>query len=151
MTKAMTLGLIGGVVIVLIFFVFTFSLKDKNGNEVKNSSDSTNTSEVKFSKVSPIEFKTKIEQGNSVILDLRTPQEFSTGYISRPLNIDFYSPTFQQELEKLDREASYLIYCNSGNRSGQTLSIMKQLGFKDVTDLQGGITSWKISNLEINQ
>ncbi len=79
---------------------------------------------------------------NTVIIDVRTPQEYDEGYLNNAINIDFNSTNFKQEISKLDKEKEYLIYCRSGNRSGQALNIMKSMGFKNVTNLSGGILSW---------
>lgn len=42
----------------------------------------------------------------------------------------------------MDLSNEYLIYCRSGNRSSQALSIMKELGFKKVLELEWGINNW---------
>ncbi len=79
---------------------------------------------------------------NVVILDLRTPEEFNAGHIEGATMIDFYSPDFEDRLAELDRDAAYVIYCRSGNRSGQTREIMERLAFADVVDIDGGIQAW---------
>lgn len=78
-----------------------------------------------------------------IIIDVRTPQEFANEYIENAVNIDYYSEEFQNELNKLDKEKTYLIYCLSGNRSGKALSIMKELAFREVYNILGGIIQWK--------
>ncbi len=82
------------------------------------------------------------ENPNFVILDIRTPEEFNEGHIENAINIDFYSETFQEDLDKLDKNKTYFIYCRSGNRSGRAMSIMKELGFKEVYNLSVGIKEW---------
>ena len=57
--------------------------------------------------------------------------------------IDFYSDNFENELDKLDKNNTYLIYCRTGRRTGLTLSIMEELGFLRVYNMIGGITQWK--------
>jgi len=52
-----------------------------------------------------------------VILDVRTPREFSQGHLENAINIDFYAETFRQDINQLDREKAYLIYCRRGVRS----------------------------------
>jgi len=78
-----------------------------------------------------------------VIIDVRTPEEFSEGYIEGAINIDFYSETFQDELNILDKDKSYLIYCRSGGRSGSALAIMEELNFREVYNMTGGIIQWQ--------
>ena len=83
------------------------------------------------------------ESEESVIIDVRTDDEFSTGYIEGAVNIDFYMGNkFISEIGKLDKSKSYFIYCKSGARSGQTCELMKQKGFKKVYNLEGGILGW---------
>ena len=83
------------------------------------------------------------ESEESVIMDVRTDDEFSTGYIGGAVNIDFYMGNeFISEIDKLDKSKSYFIYCKSGARSGQTCELMKQKGFKKVYNLEGGILGW---------
>lgn len=78
-----------------------------------------------------------------VILDVRTPAEFAAERIEGAVNIDFRSPTFRAEIARLDREATYFLYCRTGNRSGQSLPLFQELGFRDVRHLTRGIVGWK--------
>jgi rhodanese-related sulfurtransferase len=78
-----------------------------------------------------------------VILDVRTPDEYASGHIEGAINIDFYENSFKDELDQLDKRVTYLIYCRTGGRSGKTLAMMKGIGFRNVYDLQGGITKWR--------
>ena len=78
-----------------------------------------------------------------VILDVRTPEESAEGYVENAVNIDFYEDVFPDELDGLDRDKTYLIYCRSGSRSGKTFKMMENLGFKDVYNMKGGIESWR--------
>jgi rhodanese-related sulfurtransferase len=84
-----------------------------------------------------------------IILDVRTQKEFDEGYIQNAILINFYAETFRENLDKLDKNKIYLLYCRSGNRSGQTLEIMSQLGFSSVYHLMGGINSWREAGLPL--
>ena len=84
-----------------------------------------------------------------IVLDVRTPEEFAEGHLEGAVMIDFYSDDFTDQLGELDPDASYLLYCRSGNRSGQTTTIMEQLGFTDVADIDGGIVSWTEAGLPV--
>ncbi len=76
------------------------------------------------------------------IIDLRTESEYNQGYILNAINIDYYSHDFSQTLKSLDKSKTYLIYCRSGNRSGNTLDKMKKLDFEIVYNLAKGIIKW---------
>lgn len=84
-----------------------------------------------------------------VILDVRTPAEFAEERLDGAGNLDFHSPQFRTMLPQLDRERTYLVYCRSGNRSGQSLAQFRQLGFKNVRHLHGGIRAWKAAGLPV--
>jgi len=82
-----------------------------------------------------------------VILDVRTPEEFTEEHIAKAVNIDFYAETFQDELNGLDRDKKYLIYCRSGGRSRSALDIMAELNFREAYNMLGGIIDWKAEGL----
>ena len=82
-----------------------------------------------------------------VILDVRTPEEFGEGHLEGAVILDFYRDDFADQLAELDRDVPYLLYCRSGNRSGQTAAMMEELGFTDVADVDGGIISWTEAEL----
>lgn len=84
---------------------------------------------------------------NFVILDVRTPEEFLGVYIENAVNLDYYSDTFRNDLDKLDKNKTYLIYCRSGRRSKNALNIMKELDFREVYNMLGGIIKWKSEGL----
>lgn len=72
-----------------------------------------------------------------VILDVRTPQEYGESHVNESKNIDFLNSSFKNEISKLDKSKVYKVYCRSGNRSGQAVRLMKELGFQDVENLGG--------------
>ena len=84
-----------------------------------------------------------------VVLDVRTIEEFDEGHIAGAEMLDFYRADFRQQLDLLDKDTSYLIYCRSGNRSGQTAAIMEELGFTDVVDVDGGVIAWADAGLDL--
>jgi rhodanese-related sulfurtransferase len=85
-----------------------------------------------------------------ILLDVRTQKEYDEAHIDNPRLIDFYRPDFNDELAKLDKSKTYIIYCRTDNRSAKTLQMMKDLGFMDVRYIIGGIIEWKKQNLPLN-
>lgn len=75
----------------------------------------------------------------AIILDVRTPYEFDSGHIVNAKNLDFEDPNFKNEVKKLDKNTVYFVYCRSGNRSAQAVTLMKNSGIKKIYELQGGI------------
>ena len=81
---------------------------------------------------------------NTVVLDVRTADEFADGKIENAINIDIYrGQGFIYEADALDKTKSYYIYCKAGGRSAQACSIMNDLGFEKTYNLVGGIMNWK--------
>jgi rhodanese-related sulfurtransferase len=88
-------------------------------------------------------------ESDEIVLDIRTPEEYDQGIIEGAINIDFYDNDFAVQLDALDKEAHYVVYCNSGNRSGQANSTFDDLGFTNVTEIDGGITNWYAEGLPV--
>jgi len=64
-----------------------------------------------------------------ILLDVRTPDEFSSGFIKKAKNLDFYSETFQNDLLSIDKSLPVVLYCRTNNRSTKTANILKENGF----------------------
>jgi rhodanese-related sulfurtransferase len=92
--------------------------------------------------LSVTEFSTKVSETDVITLDVRTPGEFMSGFIEGAKNIDFQSGNFENEIASLDKNATYAVYCHSGNRSGQAVKIMHDAGFHNVYNLNGGVVDW---------
>lgn len=81
---------------------------------------------------------------DAVILDVRTELEVEEGYIPNAKNIDIYKgQEFLEELDKLDKDKNYYVYCRSGARSAQACTLMDQKGFKQTYNLIGGFSNWE--------
>jgi phage shock protein E len=65
----------------------------------------------------------------AAVIDVRTPEETSMGFLEGAQLFDIQNPTFMDMLSTLNPAADYYIYCRSGNRAGQAIEIMKQAGF----------------------
>jgi len=92
--------------------------------------------------LSPQDFITKYENSpNAVMVDVRTPAEFSAGHIAAAVNIDYENPNFSTEIKTLDTSKIYFVYCRSGNRSAQADASMKSDGIANIYELEGGISN----------
>ena len=96
-------------------------------------------------------FATLMEEGDHVVLDVRSPQELAEGSIPGHVMINFFDPNFRSEVEKLDKSKAYLIYCRSGNRSGQACHMMSAMGFERLYNLIGGIGAWNAHSAMANR
>jgi len=87
------------------------------------------------------------ENKNFVLLDVRTPEETEQGKItSEAVEIDFYGDNFREELLKLDKTKTYIVYCRSGKRSKNSQKIMADEGFEKVYNILGGYMAWEDQN-----
>lgn len=83
-------------------------------------------------------FKAKMADPNVVILDVRTPAETDRGVIDGAVLIDFRAPDFKEKIDALDKEKTYLVYCQGGGRSAKACNMMQGLGFKELYELKTG-------------
>ena len=80
------------------------------------------------------------------LVDVRTSKEYDEIRIANAQNIDFSSPTFEDDISKLDKEKPVILYCKGGTRSAKCAKKLKNAGFEKIYDLEGGISKWKHSD-----
>ena len=85
---------------------------------------------------------TEIQDSDYILVDVRTIEEYESGHIQDAVNFDFYSESFQKEILSLDKSSSIILYCRTQNRSTKTANYLKENGYKEITVLAGGITTW---------
>ncbi len=93
--------------------------------------------------LSPEEFKSQIQNKTVQLIDVRTAKEFNEGNIKGAKNIDFFSPEFDKEFSKLDKDKPIYLYCRSGARSQKSANKLVKMGFQEIYDLKGGFLNWK--------
>ncbi len=77
-----------------------------------------------------------------VILDIRTLEEFNEARLADAIMVDFYADDFADQLDTLDKDVPYVMYCRTGNRTSEAVKTMKELGFVEVDEIEGGIVNW---------
>ena len=96
-----------------------------------------------FSAIEKKTFQNFLESGDFIVIDIRTPVEIASGKITNDaLEIDFYEPDFIQKISALEKNKKYLIYCHAAHRSASAIKLMKEIGFSEAYDLEGGIINW---------
>ena len=95
------------------------------------------------------EFSAKVAEAGVITLDVRTPDEFAEGHVEGARLIDFQSGNFENEIAALDKNATYAVYCRSGNRSGQAVKVMQDAGFTNVFNMNGGVIDWANAGLPL--
>ena len=99
------------------------------------------------------DWKNQKESGaKNICLDVRTAEEYKEGNIENSINSDFYkSMDFMKFLDKLNKDDNYFVYCRSGKRSDASCQIMKEFGFNNVFNLEGGFLAWSENGYEVNR
>ncbi|MFC1900396.1 rhodanese-like domain-containing protein [Chloroflexota bacterium] len=90
-----------------------------------------------------------LDNPDFIIIDIRTPEEYDEGHLEGARNIDFYEPDFAEQIDILDKDNSYLVYCRSGTRSGNSLPVFEEKGFLKIYHMDGGILEWTAEELPL--
>ena len=75
---------------------------------------------------------------NALLIDVRTPEEYSLGHLDKAVNINWYDIDFKEKIAELDRTKTVYVYCKAGGRSAKAAAVFRELGFDDVVNLEGG-------------
>lgn len=100
----------------------------------------------RFKHATVAEFEKLRTRPDAVVVDVRTPEEFSEGHIPKAALADISKREFQAEIGGLDRSKLYLVNCAAGSRSARACQSFKALGFTNVVNLDGGFSEWKKAN-----
>jgi rhodanese-related sulfurtransferase/thioredoxin-related protein len=88
------------------------------------------------------QFARLMEDKQNVILDVRTPTEFSNGHIAGAINLDVNAADFQDKVASFDKSKIYLVHCASGVRSVKACQKLSKLDFPNLYNLTGGFKAW---------
>jgi phage shock protein E len=99
--------------------------------------------EQKFKNVGVDEFDKLRQQTNAIVLDVRTPKEFTAGHIPGATNIDWYASDFEKRVSGLDKSKTWLVHCAAGRRSASAAEKLTSLRFTNVYNLEGGMKEWE--------
>lgn len=118
--------------------IFLFTLSMLYSTMISNAQQSE---QVKLLEVN--EFKKEITKENSILIDVRTAEEYDSGHIKDAVNVDFYNQkAFIDFFKNIDTKKPVFLYCRSGGRSNEASKILVELGFKNIYDLKGGYLNW---------
>ncbi len=95
--------------------------------------------------VEPQKFKQALENNpHTLLLDLRTPEEFQESHLPNAVNIDFEADDFESQLKSaVDTTSTVFIYCRTGNKSGQTNTMLQNMKIDTIIELGNGFESWE--------
>lgn len=97
--------------------------------------------------VSPVEAQAAVSKAYSQFVDVRTPEEYSSGHAARAVNIPI--DTLTSKLDTLEKSEPVYLICQTGNRSKKAAVMLKEAGFNNVLNVTGGTTAWQAANLPI--
>jgi rhodanese-related sulfurtransferase len=86
----------------------------------------------------------------TIVLDVRTQDEIKSGFIVAAHFINFNSPHFTRRIKNLDPNKTYLIHCNDSDRSLLAFAMLKDLNFKHIIHMDGGLNAWKAAGLPVS-
>ena len=87
--------------------------------------------------------KQKIEAGEKFILiEVRTEKEYLAGHIKGAVWISRGTLEFKIQDVTADPKADIVVYCRSGARGSLSMLALKELGYENVKDLDGGFKNW---------
>ena len=83
----------------------------------------------------------EVFEPGSIVVDVRTPEEYAEGHIPGAINIPLDTLGDEQPAELPDLDQRIYVYCRSGRRSATSTAILAGIGYRDVVDF-GGILDW---------
>ena len=123
------------IIVFLVIFLFSACLQNNS---------------VAYKNIDSDEANILLASEDVIILDVRTKNEISKGYIPNATFIDFYSNEFDSKVSLINKDKAVYVYCKSGGRSLKAVEKMSKMGFVDVYNLDGGFMSWKEADLPYN-
>lgn len=134
--------------VVHLLFCLALAWSACNSSGERNNTDSSTTEvavstpQTPFQDISVADFQKRMGSEDVVILDVRTPPEVQEGMIEGAISIDFMDPNFKESIAELDKDKTYLVYCQSGGRSARACEVMSEMGFGSLYNLKEGFMGW---------
>jgi len=98
--------------------------------------------------IQPQAVKDKIKNENVVILDTRSAKEYSVSHLPNAQFIDYNRFDISQ-MSDIQKDQEVIVYCSVGYRSEKIGEKLKKAGFKNVSNIYGGIFQWKNEDFEV--
>ncbi len=109
-------------------------------------------SSAQVKKVPAKKFKIALDgQESPQLIDVRTPEEFANGHLNQARNINWNDDDFNNKVVGLDKNKPVYVYCQGGGRSAAAAARLAELGFKDITDMEGGVMAWRVADLPLEE
>ncbi len=109
----------------------------------------TDISAQQVTNVNSSEFSKLIESGEGIILDVRTPQEYSQGHINNSTMISTNDPKFVEKVSLLQKDKPIYVYCLTGSRSRAVANYLSKNGYSKIYNLSRGIMEWQSAGYSV--
>ena len=94
--------------------------------------------------VGPAEFdRLRAQAAPGAVIDVRSEEEFAAFHLDGAVNYNYLGPDFLEQMDALDPNQEYLVYCRSGRRSVRACTLMRNAGFGKLIHLDGGINAYE--------
>jgi len=101
--------------------------------------------------VSPAQATNMINREDALVLDVRDPGEFGTGYLLGAKNLPLERVESGAGDVAKKKDASIIVYCDTGDRAAKAAAALKKQGYSKVANLSGGIGAWKQAGLPVER
>lgn len=127
--------LISGMIIAIAIITGIIMTTDTDDEELSNGKDSQTE---KVTEITPNEFQQQKEEHPGVVIDVRTQEEYDEGHLADvDHHFNLLSGYFETQLDSLDKDQTYYLYCRTGNRSGKAAALMVENGYQHVYNIGG--------------
>jgi rhodanese-related sulfurtransferase len=118
------------------------ALKTARGEQTKAAAAAARA-EGGFKDIAAADYEKRRARGKTVVLDVRSPEEFAKGHVPGAVNIDINAPGFAEKVARFDKSKPILVNCHAGSRGAIASAELARLGFKTVCNLEGGLAAWE--------
>lgn len=136
----------------LIIAVSVISCKNNSSSSERDdklASEAT-TQVIENPMMAAADFNAKLSASTGAqVVDVRTAGEFESGHLNNAVNMDIFDPAFEKNAAGLDKSKPIFVYCQRGNRSTDAAGVFRNLGFKQVYELDGGLIAWERAGLPL--
>ena len=101
--------------------------------------------------VDVVTFRKHMSDEGAIVVDVRTEEEVNQGFIPSAIHIEYNSEDMDAEFNRLGKDRPILVYCAGGGRSAKTMTLLTEMGFTTVYDLDGGIEAWSMAKYPIER
>ncbi len=133
---------VGPAIFSLLLTLAVVAITFNSGAAQTEQSTPTDVPDVAYKNISVATFDEMRKDRANIKIDVRRPNEIVRNSLGGALELDYEAASFVNELEKLDKNAHYLVFSTNGVKGAKAAQQMTDLGFANVSNLVGGMTLW---------